>query len=126
MNFRLYLELSCLKTTPFSHPASSEFVSIGTCFVVFFFLFCFLWLSDKDSKFVVGLGLCFLQAWCFAQVNLSFLLQPPEVKSPMELMAIPTCRMDPMLLHHPWPMGAIRTHRLLLVSLGIADEDNFS
>lgn len=94
--------------------------------LLFFFLFCFLWLSDKDSKFVVGLGLCFLQAWCFAQVNLSFLLQPPEVKSPMELMAIPTCRMDPMLLHHPWPMGAIRTHRLLLVSLGIADEDNFS
>lgn len=46
------------------------------------------------------------------------LLQSPEVKYPVELMAIPTCQMDPMLLHRLQLMGAIHTHLLLQVSLG--------
>lgn len=37
----------------------------------------------------------------------------PEGKFPVELMAIPTCQMDPMLLHHLQLMGAIHTHLLL-------------
>lgn len=55
--------------------------------------------------------------------TLSLLFQSPEVKYPMELTAIPICQMDPMLLHQRQLMGAILTHHLLLVSLGIEDGD---
>lgn len=41
----------------------------------------------------------------------------------MELMAIPICQMDPMLSHQLQLTGAIHTHHLLLVSLGIEDGD---
>lgn len=41
----------------------------------------------------------------------------------MELMAIPTCQMDPMLSHQLRLTGAIRTPHLLLVSLGAEDGD---
>lgn len=41
----------------------------------------------------------------------------------MELMAIPICPMDPMLLHHLQLMGAIHTHHLLLVSLRVENRD---
>lgn len=54
---------------------------------------------------------------------LSFLFQSPEVKYPMELMAIPTCQMDPMLSHQLRLTGAIHTPHLLLVSLGTEDGD---
>lgn len=76
-------------------------------------LSCF---SYKDSKFVGVLGLHLRQACCSDEV-LSFLFQSPEVKYPVELMAIPTCQMDPMLFHHLQLMGAIHTHLLLQVSL---------
>lgn len=39
VNLRLYLELTCLKTTPFSRPAGSGFVGIGTWFCFVFFGF---------------------------------------------------------------------------------------